>query len=478
MPFWASPDEGGVNNYEPLLLPARKRLLDLLEVHPVDAWYTGHTHFGFANTLEGQWFRTLNSTTFNRNYAGIDQQMGGWEQVYDPYKVGYLLTRVTGKAFHESWIPLYWQVGEAPEALAPLLGDRLVGRAASEKANSTLAIACMPPIPSASLPRLEFTDRPWRLAEELGAKWMLTPRAPTTGDDWLRLERGLGLSELRGAKALVSLAADENLPSALIRLRSLGGPLAGVMLLNGAPGDPTAPLSTWQPEGAPEDWSKACERAQLALPEGSEIWVGRLPLLGEGAQDHIEAACAALEGKATGLALWVRPEGLPEDLLPALATAAQSAQSHGLTLWLDVAGWQEEEPGVQAAYFLRLEALCKAGGVRLCWWIAQNEEGGLLDEHLDPTWLFYAAQASEALSDGEVQEARFMEAKGLYTLRWKDAEGHNFLAWWSPDGGIAVTTTSLVQIPKGATCYDPLHARELKLGSDVPLATWPLLARW
>jgi len=486
--FWAEPDEPGPKNYEPVLEPARSRLLALLRRYKVTAVYTGHTHFAFTNEYHGAHLRTLNSTTFNRNFAGINQHMSGEAQIYDPHKLGFLVVRVRGTDVHESWVPLYWRVPEPPAELKKFAGPRLVGRPATETDVGILGVAAPAPqvIKGARDGRAVVNDHRWRLGEELGSALLEVPRVPGSDEEWAALERGLTLGRLRGTQIVVPLPADEeSMKQAWARLKPCADAIAAVVVLNGAPSNPAAPLTSWKPHGTPADWAGACSRARELVGPDIKIILARLPLLGAGALDDIKSAIAQLEGKADALALWMSVQDAPEkDVLPALTEAARIAARHGrMGLMLDAACWQRVDEPLRSAYMLRLLALAQSHDVPILWWIGADDAGGLLDSHLDPTPLFYAVQSWQAfaLAKRSTDTARLELSAGLAVLRWTDNKGQKYLAWWRPatDTTIAPSDRSPT-IPAGALIADPLHGRLLKRppSGKLPCCPWPLVARW
>ncbi len=481
--FWNRPDEPGPKNYEPVLEPARGRLLALLRRYPGTVFYAGHTHFDITNDYDGLHLRTINSTTFNRNYRGAEQGIPGDAEVYNPYKVGFLVVRVRGREPHESWVPLYWQVGAPPPELAELAAGRLVGRPSTEAAQGILGIATMPP-PSFSYGadgRETVNDHRWRLVEALGSQWLRLARLPANDEEWTALDRGLTLGRPRAVKLAVPLPADEApMAEAWSRLKKHAAALDAVVVANGAAADPNAPLSSWRTEGTPADWAAACDRARALAGPAARIVVSRLPLLGPNAVEALGAAAAALAGKADGLAVWMSVQEAPEEsILRALLEAASAVRDHGLDLWLDTASWQTVDEPLRSAYFLRLLALCQWQHVPVFWWIGSSA-GGLLDGRWDPTPLHYAAQSWQAVVDPPATALEAKMSADQIEIRWRDARGRRYLVWWRPSGDFSVGPTHTgIEVPAGALVADPLHGRLLTRPASgrLPVCSWPLVAR-
>lgn len=479
--FWNRPGEPGPKNYESVLEPARARLLALFERHPVSAVYTGHTHFAFTNRYEGIHLRTINSTTFNRNYQGVNQRMPGDAQIYDPYKLGYLIVRVRGQQFHESWLPLYWRVGEPPPGLAAMSGARLAARPPTEMADSVLGIRVIPPRSVSHGPesRELINDHWWRLAEDIGSKWMQVWPPPSNDEDWAALDRGLTLGRPRGVNIAVPLPGDAaRMETTWARLRPHAGAIAAAVVCNGEPAEPAGPLTSWHPVGGPADWAQACVKARSIVPKATKIALARLPLTGDGALLRIREAAEALEGKADAMCVHATTQAAPEEeLLEPIKLAAEVARTHRLGLWLDLAAWQTVDEPRRSAYFLRLLALCQSQRVRVFWWIGPDDAGGLLDSHWDPTALYYAAQSWQAMVDGPAEPVE-IETAPVMQLRWRDARGRVCLAWWRRSDDMAVGPTSeALAVPTNAMAADPLHGRLLDISGVAPLCGWPLIAR-
>ncbi len=480
--FWGAPDEPGPANYEPVQQPARQRLLDLLaKTHPT-AMYTGHTHFAFGNYYAGVWLRTLNSTTFNRNYPGIEQQMPGSAQIYDPYKLGFLVVRVQGDQYFESWVPLYWRVPDLPAELQSLAGGRLVPCCTYETQGAPFAVVAAPPGVLKIANRWVTFDHFWRAAENLGAGWVRLPSPPSQDPDWSALERALTLGKLHGSKLALPLPqAIEGWPAFWTRLAPYAGQIQAVLVPNGAAADKSMPLASWQPAGTPADWAKACRSARKLTGSKTKVLLFRLPLLGEDALQQLQTAAAALEGKADGLVLWCNGHNAPESaLIPALQAAAEVARAHKLELWLDAACWQTVPEPQRSAWFLRLLSVCTAEHVTLCWWPNKTEQAGLFDYHLDPTALYHDVANWWSLADAASGGPEIEQKGARFQVEWQDAEGRTFLAWWQAQPGVKIVEGAAgPTLPEGAVLIDPLHGQLLKVkaGYPAPVATWPLLAR-
>ncbi len=161
--------------------------------------------------------------------------------------------------------------------------------------------------------------------------------------------------------------------------------------------------------------------------------------------------------------------------LPPLRRALDIAREQGLDLWLDAACWHGKGSTLQAAYALRLLALCQALNVRLTWW-GHGAQGGLLDEHLDPTALFYAVQAWHSIVDGGPGKL-ILDAGTNRLLRWRDAAGRSYAAWWRVDDAVGTIGESTLALPAGALIADPLYARLLRPTESLPLSAWPIISR-
>ncbi|MBC7289183.1 MAG: metallophosphoesterase, partial [Armatimonadetes bacterium] len=374
--FWAEPEEPGPRNYEPVLQPARQQVLSLLERYPVTAVYSGHTHFGFENEYRGTHMRTINSTTFNRNYASIEQMMPFAAQIYDPHKLGYLVVRVRGAEVHESWTPLYWRVEALPGQLGQS-GGRLVPRPASELADSVLGIRAQPPTTRLEQRSGQMAERMtdnelwWRLGENIGAKWVQTWPMPVSEADWQRMARGLSMDHPRGVTIALPMPAEANaMRETWQKLSQWAGGVDALIVCNGGPSDPKAPLSSWQVSGTPSEWANACRVARQLIGPAKKVVLARLSLLGPEAAELLKQTVAAARGAADAVAVWVTTQGpIESTVLPALQQAARTAREAEMELWLDTASWQTVSEPTRSANFLRLLAYCQMLGVRVFWWI-------------------------------------------------------------------------------------------------------------
>ena len=482
--LWRHPDEPGPKNYEPVMQPARKRLLDLFAAHGTDALYTGHTHFGFANTHRGVRLRTINSTTFNRTFPRVAPKLPGPARIFDPYQLGFLVVRVRGDRFHESWVPTYWRTPTAPAALAERLGPRLIGRPASEVRNGLLSVRVQIPktfvTPGGG--REGVIDRWWRVAEDIGATWLQVWPPAGTREDWDDLARALTLGRARGVKVAVPLPCHPKAMAAVWpRLAPHADAIDAVVVCNGLPMNPSAPLASWRFVGDREQWLSACARARAQVSAGTKVVLARLPLLGPRALDRIASVAGAAQGKADALSVWVSTEAAPEQAIEAaLRQARDTASSAGLSLWLDAAGWRQTRQPRRSANFLRLLAICHALGIRMTWWGGLDADSGLLDQHLDPTPMFFAAQAWQSLVDAPAGTVALDSRDGARVLRWRDAAGRAYAAWWRPGQDVATVGDIRLDLPGNALLADPLHARLLTVATKghAPLCGWPLVARW
>ncbi len=470
--FWRRPDEPGPNNYESVMEPARSQLLDLFATYRVDAVYTGHTHFGFANSYRNLWLRTINSTTFNRNFPTVAEQLPGPARIYDPYQLGFLVVRVRDGKLHESWVNTYWRVPEPPAALAAISGARLVGCPADEVKSSVLALRATIP-QTFALPdggREGVNGQNWRLAEQVGATALQIWPPPGPAEDWEGLARALTLGRPRGVSVAVPLPGQPKaMDAAWARLAPHADAIAAVLVSNGLPTNPSLPLATWTATSELPEWVASCAQARSLVPKGTKVALARLPLLGNRAASQLAATAAALKGKADAVCLWIATEEPPEIIESSLRQAVATLRAAGLEAWIDADCWREAPETVRNAYALRLLALCQTLDVRLTWW------PDLLDQNLDPTPLFYALQAWQSIADpgtGKVEANSAAQVR-----RWQDSVGNRYVAWWRPDANVEEVGTIALDLPAQATIIDPLHARILSPQGKLPLCAWPLLAR-
>jgi predicted phosphodiesterase len=470
--FWRRLDEPGPNNYESVMQPARTQLLDLFAKYHVDAVYSGHTHFGFANTYRGMWLRTINSTTFNRTFPTVAEHLPGPGRIYDPYQLGFLVVRLRDGKLHESWVNTYWRVPEPPEALATISGGRLVGRPADEVGSSVLAVRATIP-KTFAMPndgREGVNGQDWRVAEKIGATTLQIWPPPGPKEDWEDLDRTLTLGHPRGVKVAVPLPSQPKaMAAAWPRLAPHASAIDTLLVGNGLPMNPSAPLASWRYTSEPQEWVAACVQARKLAPKSTKIVLARLPLVGTGAEEQLATTAQALKGKADGICVWLATEDAPEALVPAIRRAIATAKANGLALWLDADCWRQAPEALRNACFLRLLALCQTLDVRLTWW------PDLLDKNLDPTPLFYAAQAWQSVAN---PGPGTLETVGdARVLRWRDADGASYVAWWRPDAKSDQIGTTDLALPAGAIVIDPMHARLLKPTGKLLLCAWPLLAR-
>jgi predicted MPP superfamily phosphohydrolase len=470
--FWRRLDEPGPNNYESVMEPARTQLLDLFAKYRVDAVYSGHTHFGFANSYRGMWLRTINSTTFNRNYPTVAEHLPGTARIYDPYQLGFLVVRLRDGKLYESWVNTYWRMPEPPPALAKISGGRLVGRSASEVGASVLAVRATIP-KTFALPnggREGVNGQSWRVAEEIGATTLQIWPPPGPKEDWEDLDRALTLGRPHGVKVAVPVPGHPKaMEAAWARLKPHADAIDTLLVGNGLPMNPSAPLASWRYTSEPEEWISLCSQARKLAPKDTKIVLARLPLLGEGADKRLADTAKGLQGEADGICVWLATEDAPETVESTIHQAIATAKADGLTLWLDADCWREAPETLRNAYFLRLLALCQTLDVRLTWW------PDLLDKNLDPTPLYYAAQAWQSIAN---PGSGTLETVGnARVLRWRDASGTPYTAWWRPDSQTAQIDTIDLPLPANATIIDPLHARLLKPNGGLPLCAWPLLVR-
>jgi predicted phosphodiesterase len=470
--FWRRLGEPGPNNYESVMEPARSQLLGLFAKRKVDVVYSGHTHFDFANRYGGMWLRTINSTTFNRNYPTVAEHLPGPARIYDPYQLGYLVVRLRDGKLHESWVNSYWRVPDPPAPLASISQGRLVARPASEVPASVLALRASIP-KTFALPdggREGVNARSWRAAEKIGAKHLQIWPPPGPKEDWEDLARALTLGQPRDVSIAIPVPSQPKaLSAAWRRLAPHADAIDTLLVGNGVPMNPSAPLASWRYTSEPAEWVAACTQARQLAPASTKIILARLPLLGNGADQQLAAAAQALKGTADGICVWLATEDAPETLEPAIRRAVATAKASGLALWLDADCWRQAPEALRNAYFLRLLALCQPLDVRLTWW------PDLLDKSLDPTPLFYAAQAWQSLAN---PGPGTLETIGTArVLRWRDASGTPYTAWWRPDAQTAQIDTIELPLPANTTIIDPLHARLLKPTGKLPLCAWPILAR-
>jgi hypothetical protein len=516
--FWLSPDENGDESVNVYLQPARAELLKRLATNGVDFVYSGHTHFEFGNRYGNMYLHTLNSCSNNRDFlatSGTPYPFPVLAQIHDPYKFGYLIVRVRDGKVHESWVSTYWRVNDSPRELAPISGSRPVSRPASEVDDSVLGVVAAPPpevVKSgdawfSKATRSLVNDHAWRLGENIGSKWLQSWPIPSSAQEWSCLERGLTLGAPRGVKIAVPLPADiVAMGQSWARLSSHEDTISAVVVCNGAPAFfPTLynpELTTWKVRGIKEEWIQGCLEAKRLVPESTRVMLGRLPLrqvhfpsdphISRGSAPDLSSSgepgsglsqfkdlAAALSNKADGVVVWIRCNGQPEEFAEEIATAARISRAYRLELWLDAAGWEYIDESLRAAYFLRLIALCQANGVHLFWWNGPEHEGGLLDGFYDPTQMYYAAQAWQALVDPPAEPVK-VELGESVRLRWKDKRGREHAVWWRPSEQLTIDTAwTGFDLPSGGIALDPVHGRFLRLSSagPLPLCSWPLIWR-
>ena len=508
--FWRAPDEEETRkNMEPILQPARSRLLDLMSRHKTNVIYSGHVEFGFANMWQGIHMRTLNSPARTRAFLsnmGMPRPLSNAAEYYDPYKLGYLVVRVKGNSIHESWVPTYSPVADPPPELAGILGPRIVARPATEVEDSVLGVAASPPTPfSWEAPegffrQREGSDDPgtvremindhwWRLAEDIGSKWLAAwPMPYRQPDYWADLERALTLGRARGVKIAVPLPLESaHMENAWKKMEMQAEAISAVVVGNGGPslspdnraGEVNTRLTSWTTKATPAHWAEACLRARELVPESVKVVLARQHIRGEEAMKDIKVTARMLEGKADSLAVWMTGQDAPEILWSRIASAAEIARCHRLALWLDAACWEQVKEPRRSAYLLRLMALCQSAGVRLFWWNGPYDSAGLLDGYFDPTALCYAAQAWQAMVDAPSEPLKVNEGK-VKQLRWHDQRRREYLVWWHTSDDMSVQWHgSDLSLPKNSLILDPLHGRLLNLTTSdrVPLCSWPLIAR-
>jgi predicted phosphodiesterase len=466
----------------------------------LDVIYTGHVHRDYAHWYKGIYVHGLNSTTWNfpwLTFAGTQRPISKLAQFYDPYKLGYLVIRMKGGDFHESWVPLYWQMSDPPKELASLCGPRVIGRPASEVEDSVLGLAAVPPaLPGPRAPSSFWDgglddnlnivcDQWWRLGENIGSKWLQVYQGPKQTDYWGDLQRGLTLSRPRGIKMAVPLHADRTGMEADWQvMRPYSEAISAVVICNGKfslvpPADGNLRLTSWAVHGTPAEWAESCVRARGLAPKSTKIVLGRMPLLGKDNLSQIRKTAEALNGKADALIVWLATQEVPEKVAGAIASAAQIAQACNLELWLDGACWEKLKDPLRSAYFLRLLALCQAYKVRLFWWNGPEDEAGLLDGFWDPTQLYFAAQAWQSVVSEPVGPVQ-IELGELVSIKWKDRAGRNYETKWLPSDKVEVRINGASAAPiSHFLCIDPLHARILQLSPSgaLPLCSWPIVVR-
>jgi len=500
--FWLSPDEhGDAENWDTLQEPARSRHLALLERHKVAVVYSGHVEFGFGNEWRGIHMRTLNSPTRTRDFLesfGAPATMTMEEQFYDPYKRGFLLVRVRKGQVHESWVPTYWPVESPPAELQNLHGKRLIARPATEVRDGILGIAAPPPVPvrgqapascaERGLCRREIIhDRWWRLAEDIGSRWLQTRGPCETDQDWQALRRGLTLGHPRAVRIAVQLPFERNdIKAAWSKLNGDGSHVDAILVCNGAwdcRGDAERlALSRWREQGDLQQWVDACRTYRTLASADARIVLARLPLEGPEALDRIASTASALEGHADALAVWVCTEEAPEAVWGELSAAADRTHSHNLELWVDLAAWQTVDEPQRSAYVLRLLALCQArGGIRLFWWNGPQDRAGVLDGCYNLTPLCYAAQSWQAVVDGPGKgKSATMDLRSDVHLAWQDRDGKTYTVWWDATAHMVMSHVSReLKFPPGSVVFDPLHGRIVETASldGVPVCSWPLVAK-
>ena len=359
-------------------------------------------------------------------------------------------------------------IPEPPPELARIGGARLVRRPAAEVGASVLAVRATIPKTSATFWVAE--DPSWRAAERIGATALQIWPPPGPKEDWEDLSRALGPGRPHGVRIAVPVSGQpQALAAAWARLAAHADAIDAILVGTGLPTNPSSPLASWRHASKPDEWVASCVQARRLAPGETMVVLARLPLLGKGADEQLAATAQALKGTADGICVWLATEDAPEAVEPAICHAIVAAKANGLVLWLDADCWRDAAETLRNARFLRLLALCQTLDVRLTWWPE------LLDENLDPIPLFYAAQAWQSVANPGTGTAETVGTARV--LRWRDAAGASYVAWWRPDAEVGTIDSIGLELPAGATIIDPLHARFLKPEGKLPLCSWPLLAR-
>ena len=165
VPYWNSPRDIGVLNYEVIDEPGRSRLLGLCDRYKIRAWLSGHTHWEILNRHHHTLLTTAWSTSFTRNgswnlYRGVPSNQ-------DTAKAGYY----------------YWRAA----------GDKLVGnfvRTVDLLPAARSFQAAGPFEPRRIIPLHVRDGRPARLALTINANWQrLADGRPELAIDGIRQRR-------------------------------------------------------------------------------------------------------------------------------------------------------------------------------------------------------------------------------------------------------------------------------------------------
>lgn len=347
---------------------------------------------------------------------------------------------------------------------------------------SVLAIrGAIPRVSSAAPETEDETDiSDWSLAESLGCPWLQIWPLPSNWAGWRALDQALAGSRLKGQAIALPLPMHAAaMDSVWKRLQPHGGTAEAIIVCNGAPDSPNAPLASWHPHGNAADWAVACARGRQLTPNGTKLLLARLPLLGSEAPSKIAETASAIRGTAEGICVSVSAQDSPEsEIEPALRHAQSVARAAKLELWLDAEGWEETPTAHRCAYFLRLLAMCQAAGVRLTWWPRNGLSSAFLDADGLPTTLYDAAHVWQRLV-GNATDVRTVTEGGIRKLVWSDEATGRHVAWWRPDGDVRKVGQAPITLPKGTVIVDPLHGHILEIpeGTPPPLCSWPLIAR-
>ncbi len=484
-PYWRSPDEPADGNYEPIYPPARERLLDLLLKNNVAVLFCGHTHFPFTNRYGKLEIVTLNSSTFNRNFPEDGTRLPGAAEIYDPYKIGWLVVRVRDGHWHGIWVNTYERERRVPPARkAAPPGARLLA--------GTPAGSIPTPLNTVTgLPRTLFRqkrdrhgrphtfstayDIQWRLPEKLGSRWSLVRIDDFTAD--LRsIAETLDHRPLVNAETIWPIPIDRNAGDRMLELLRRRKDTRRVLVENGRAANPAAPLTSWVPAG-PDAVRSQCARVRSALPT-AKLTVGRRPLLSvpERPREFERYLDAVRSADATAVTVWTSVQAPPEGgLWPALRQARGHCAERDLDLWVEAACFQRVPEPLRTARYLRLASLAFSAGVPLFWWPAADDAGGLLDRHLDPTPRLRAGALWNELTRDAAQVGPVEHRQGLFSFEWTCA-GRRRRVWWRTGESLASAPPKVKAPAWTDLAVDVLAGRELPSARRLSIMPWPRVA--
>ncbi|NOY80486.1 MAG: hypothetical protein GXP31_05710 [Kiritimatiellaeota bacterium] len=484
-PFWRTPDEPVEGNYEPIYPPARDRLLDLLHKNGVAVLFCGHTHFPFSNRWRNLEIVTLNSSTFNRNFPEDGTRLPGAAEIYDPYKIGWLVVRLRDRRWHGIWVNTYERERPLPSARKTRdMGPRLLaGTPAGSTATALNTVTGLPRTVFRQTrnrhgrPRTSSTayDIEWRLPEVLGSRWSLV-RIDDSAVDGDAIRDTLDHRPLRNTETIWTLPLAEATGDRMLQLVRRRKDVRRLLVENGHAASPAAPLTSWVPAG-PDVVRRRCILAKDALPH-AELTVGRWPLaaVSDRAREFEQYLDAARAAGAAAVTVWTSVQTPPEERLwPALQRAQGYCAARDLDLWVEAACFQRVPEPLRTARFLRLLALAFSARVPLFWWLGTDDAGGLLDRHLDPTPRLRAGALWNELARDAARVGPVEHRRGLFSFEWT-CGGKRRQVWWRT-GEALKTAPPKAKAPAWANVTaDLLAGRQLPRARALPVMPWPRVA--